>query len=321
MKNKKLNQMLTPVLIGTAVIGVGALIGQSVNEYFYEVAIRRRRRERLREDVVSDEVGGRTENIQKAREWFGKMEAEDVIVHSFDNTKIHAKRLMQRQSHATWVLLVHGYGANHRDMLDIAKKFYERGYNLLLVDNRGHGLSSGKYIGFGWHDRMDILCWINYLTVIDEQCKIILYGMSMGASAVMNATGEELPENVKCCIEDCGFSSIQSILMHQLNRHYSKLPKSVKKLAIMNLNRLTKTRCNFSVFEGDCTKQLAKSNTPTMFIHGELDEVVPFAMVFDNYYACSAPKELYTIPETGHAEACLKSSYYDRLYRFIDRYC
>ena len=38
-------------------------------------------------------------------------------------------------------------------LLHQIKKFYKQGYNLLIPDLRGHGLSEGDYIGMGWDDR------------------------------------------------------------------------------------------------------------------------------------------------------------------------
>lgn len=319
MKKETMKKAVKPALVVAAAAGISVFACKGISEYFYDVAIRRKRKEALRNDETYGEEQAAKKTIQKAREWFALMPSEEVVLHSFDNTRISAKLLKQNEPTERWVIVVHGYGSNYKDMLDVAQAFYQQGYNLLLPNNRGHGLSSGKYIGMGWHDRLDVLCWINYLTVVDEHCKIILHGTSMGASTVMNVTGEILPENVICCIEDCGYSSTEAILDYQLKQMYPSIPSVMAKGLLALLSGLTKKRCHYSLTSGNCLAQLEKSQTPTLFIHGEEDQIVPFNMVFDCYYACSAPKELYTIPQTQHAQCSLQPNYYDRVFRFIER--
>ncbi|MDW7650471.1 MAG: alpha/beta hydrolase [Bacillota bacterium] len=67
-------------------------------------------------------------------------------------------------------------------------RFYleERGYNVLLPDNRGHGESQGHYIGFGRHDRLDCLQWVDEIISRNgEDSVIVLHGVSMGGATVL----------------------------------------------------------------------------------------------------------------------------------------
>ena len=83
-------------------------------------------------------------------------------------------------------------------------KFYNQGYNVILPHMRGHGESEGAYIGMGYHDRKDIIKWVEYIISQDSLAEILIYGVSMGGAATMMVSGENLPDNVKCFIEDCG---------------------------------------------------------------------------------------------------------------------
>lgn len=76
------------------------------------------------------------------------------------------------------------------DMVPCVQKFIEMGYNALIIDQRAHGNSQGKYRGMGYLECKDLKEWINFIVDKDKNSKIILYGVSMGATTVMMETGK-----------------------------------------------------------------------------------------------------------------------------------
>ena len=87
------------------------------------------------------------------------------------------------------------------------------------------------YIEKRWVDKNDIMKWIEYITLKDSQASIVLYGISMGGSAVMNVAGEN-PKNVKAVIEDCGFTSAWDIFSSQLKEYGKDI--SLKNFLLLN---------------------------------------------------------------------------------------
>ena len=49
--------------------------------------------------------------------------------------------------------------------------------------------------------------------------------------------------------------------------------------------------------------QVAKSHTPTLFIHGEEDTFVPFRMLDVVYNAAACEKEKLVVPGAAHAQS------------------
>ena len=101
-----------------------------------------------------------------------------------------------------------------------AEKFYNMGFNILAVDLRTHGESEGKIYSLGYLERLDVLAWIKFINDNYNDSKIILYGISMGANAIMMSSAEDLPNNVKAIIEDAGFSNAYEQLKARVDLAY-----------------------------------------------------------------------------------------------------
>ena len=108
----------------------------------------------------------------------------EVEIISKDGLKLVGYEIKARQNSNIWVIAVHGYMGSGTDMIQYVEKFRSYGYNGLIIDLRAHGRSEGQYIGMGWLDRYDLRMWIDKIIEENKNCKIILYGISMGASTV-----------------------------------------------------------------------------------------------------------------------------------------
>ena len=199
-----------------------------------------------------------------------------------------------------WIIIIHGYNNNCTSFLSQAKHFYDMGFNLLLVDLRGHGISEGKYIGMGWHDRLDIKQWINEIIDKDQHAEIVLYGVSMGAATVMMTAGEILPKQVKLGIEDCGYTSAYEVFLLQL-KNMLGFGHFLSKIIMYVSNIVTRLKTGSWVTEASSLRQLKKSNLPMLFIHGDSDTFITTEMVKHCYNAHNAYKEQVIVPDSIHA--------------------
>ncbi|MGN0376472.1 MAG: alpha/beta hydrolase [Suilimivivens sp.] len=242
-------------------------------------------------------------------------EMSDAEIVSFDGLKLRAKyRLSKGESH-DWIISIHGYKDSHKFMLPYGAAFYEKGYHVLLPDNRGHGKSEGRYIGMGWLDKEDILEWIKWIVNRDPKARIILHGISMGGATVMMTAGEN-PEHVIGYIEDCGYTSVFDIFACVMKRDYHLPPFPILYCCMV----IGKLRAGYDFKEASCIDQLKKCKKPVLFIHGEKDDFVPVSMGYQVYEAFPADKELYIAKEAGHAKSMDVDSdtYFGKIFEFID---
>lgn len=255
---------------------------------------------------------------EEAKEWYKDVEIEHLTMESRDGLKLNAYSIDQEENQHLWAIICHGYGGEAGHNSTSAYKFHQKGYNILMPDARGHGLSEGDYIGMGWDDRLDIVDWIAQIIEKDSEAQIVLYGVSMGGATVMMVSGEDLPSNVKVIVEDCGYSSAWDEFAYQLDMIF-KIPE----FPAMNFASLvTKVRAGWWLGDGSAIEQVAKSKTPMFFAHGDDDTFVPFFMLQEVYDAANVDKDILVAEGAGHGEsaAILGQEYWDRVFEFVNQY-
>src|SRR5690625_4464573 len=151
------------------------------------------------------------------KDWTANQDFETIEMTSFDGLTLKGYYLKAEKRTNRTVIFSHDYLGHTYDMSLYGEYYYEMlGFNMFTPDLRGHGKSGGDYIGFGWHDRLDLIDWVNL--IIDRQgpeSEIVLHGLSMGAATVLMASGEELPEQVKTIIADSPYSSVYDLFSYQ----------------------------------------------------------------------------------------------------------
>ena len=240
------------------------------------------------------------ERIKNEKEWFFKQKMEEVEITSFDGLKLRGLYIPAENPSKKTILAIHGYKCCGINEYCCYVRFYHGlGYNVMLPDDRAHGKSEGKYIGFGWFDRLDCISWAKYLVKRNgEDSSILLQGISMGSATVMAASGEEsLPSQVKGVIADCGFSSAWDEFSYEL-KHDFHLPVFPM---LYWADLVSRVVAKFGFKEDSAVNQLKKTKIPVVFIHGEDDDFVPTEMVYKVSDACASDKEVYTFPGAKHA--------------------
>lgn len=241
---------------------------------------------------------------------------EDVYTTSFDGLKLHAKLYTGSSPDPPVQILFHGYKSGaERDFCGGLQFAREGGYNVILVDERAHGKSEGKCLTLGIKERYDCLSWVNFaVDYFGADTKILLYGMSMGATTVLMATGLDLPKNVVGVAADCGYTSPSAIVKKVL-RDY-KVPVAL----VYPLARLAGLLFGgFDVEAASAPEALANCTLPVLFVHGGDDRFVPCDMGRENYAACASEnKRLLIVPNAGHGLSYMldKKAYLDALHEF-----
>jgi len=300
------------IILGVVLL-VLFVVGIVVGHYFYRLAIDP---QTDKSAIFEAEHNQFTLEDEEDRNWLETVTYERQEISSYDELKLSAVQVKQEQPTHRYAIIAHGYTSQAMQMGYYAKYFYEEGYHVLLPDARGHGESEGHYIGMGWHERFDIVDWIELILTEDLEAEIVLFGVSMGGATVMSTSGEELPHQVKAIVADCGYTSVKDIFSYQLQALFG-LPS----FPVLNFASLvTYFRAGYTLSEASMVQQLAQSKTPILFIHGDRDAFVPHEMVYVAYEATPTTKELFIVEGAGHGEAAqvAGADYWQRVFSFIE---
>ncbi len=224
------------------------------------------------------------------------MKREKFYITSFDGLKL-CGTYYEYEPGAPIELMFHGYrGHAERDLSGGVQRCFRLKRSALIVDQRCSNESQGHVITFGVNEHKDCLAWVDFMVKhFGEDVKIILTGISMGASTVLMAAGNPLPKNVIGVLADCGFTSAKEIIQKVIKQ--MGLPP---KLAYPFVKLGAKIYGGFDLEETSAIECVKKSTVPIFFLHGESDDFVPCDMSCKNYEACASKKHLFTVPGAGH---------------------
>ena len=318
MKNNKKIALGVIAIAGGVATGlaikkkINALVDEHLHRDGISVIKRKLMSKKNREDFENNP------EVVLGRLFYATVPQINVSIANSEGRHINALLYKQDDENAKYAIVVHGYRASVKSVSYIAKRYFEAGYNVLLPYLRAHLGSDYDYSTMGWNERFDIIDWINYINSENPGTKIVLHGVSMGAATIMMTTGEKLPSNVVCAIEDCGFTSVYDAYSY-------KMPKMmhIPAFPFVDIFRSAiKKRVGFDIKEASALNQVKKSKTPTLFIHGNDDTVVPVSMAHELYNNASCEKELMVFKRANHEMSALlyPDKYWGKVFEFIEKY-
>ncbi|MFC3038784.1 alpha/beta hydrolase [Virgibacillus xinjiangensis] len=290
--------------------------------YFYHLAIERNVKDFLagNEDL---EVSAEAMDVLLEggwREWTSEQDFEHMELQTHDGLNLKGYYLEADEPTDKTVIFAHGYLGRGTDMGLYGQYYHEElGYNIFTADMRGHGQSEGDYIGFGWHDRLDYLAWIDQvIEKAGENTDIVLHGVSMGAATMLMTSGEDMPDNVKAVVADSPYTTVYDLFDYQLERmfHLPDVP------ILPSTGMVTKMRAGYTLKEASALEQVEKAEVPILYIHGKDDTFVPTEMAEELHANTNSESELVLFEDSSHGEAFVihQERYVDKLNEFLNEY-
>ena len=278
----------------------------------YYKALEPQEEERLRENRRLEE--------EATWAWSQGVDISDVRTSAEDDIELAAHGMEPHPGSRRWVMLVHGYHGSWNEMSQYAHHWAEKGYNMLFPEMRGHGDSGGDVIGMGWLDRRDLMRWLWWLVEArGEDIDIVLHGHSMGGASVLLAAAEDdLPEQVSSVVSDCAYSDALNVLSPILREGF-RIPVHPA-MELLRLAVLARPG-GYDLGKASPEEAASRIRVPVLLFHGERDTFVPPYMVRRIYAAFpEGQARMATFPGAGHCQSMCSDPdrYWNEVFSFVE---
>lgn len=204
------------------------------------------------------------------------------------------------------IVYCHGLNRTRVEMLPMAQFGHSLGYDGVLFDFRHQGASGGNLGSIGYWERRDPEAAIRYaLSQQKAPHPVILWGVSMGASAALMAAAQD--PDVAGVISDSSFLSFEDTIRHHwtLVHHWAPFTRIVPTFPVVDeVIYGSAWRAHFNPADFDLQKAVRKIDPrPVLFIGVEGDVRMPPAIARELYADSDSPgKMLVVLPGTRHGE-------------------
>lgn len=205
------------------------------------------------------------------------------------------------------ILYLHGNAENISTFLSAVHWLPARGYSVFMLEYRGYGPSDGEATLANLHE--DAAVAIDHLLASGtaERTPLFLFGHSLGGAIALEAAARHPRRSeLRAVIADSAFSGYRRIAREKLAAGWLTWPLQWP-LAFL--------------FPDDWNPERAIARlgpVPVLLIHGEVDEVVPYAHALRLRAAAGGGAELWTVPGGRHIDALSRPAYRHRLVEYLD---
>ncbi|WP_234399843.1 alpha/beta hydrolase [Paenibacillus popilliae] len=230
---------------------------------------------------------------------FEALSKEEASILSKDGFRLQGYYIEPHPGGRKVVIIVHGYTANHGFATQFIRLFADEGFNVLLIDQRSHGCSEGRYATYGYYEREDLDAWIDWVRRrVGEDTYIGLHGQSMGGGTVLMHAG--MDPGIRFIIADCPYSDLEKLMRYQL-KDLNRVPL----FPFMGmLDRKLRRRAAFSMRDVKPVDRIREKDVPLLLIHGGKDDFVPTSMSVKLYHAKGKGiRRLHIVADAVHATA------------------
>jgi uncharacterized protein len=198
-----------------------------------------------------------------------------LTIETTDGERLRAWHLPRADAVAQ-IVYFHGNGGNLSVWADVLVGVWRHGYDVIAVDYRGFGVSTGTPSEQGLYRDADAT-----ITFVDAQLRrqelpLVYWGRSLGAAVAAYAASRRPPDGV---VLEAGFPSAR---------------------AVFQGDPLMLTLTLFATYRFATSEWMTTVTAPVLVMHGDSDSVIPFQLGQRLYESLRGPKRFVRIARGAH---------------------
>ena len=218
------------------------------------------------------------------------------------------------------IILVHGKDVSRSaefagKFIDLGTALNRGGFNVLMIDLRGHGQSSDAQFSFGLNERRDVEGAVDWLKGQGfKPGSVGVLGVSLGAASSIGATADDT--DIGALVEDSGFASICPIIQSQW-ANASGLPDIFLPSSLF----MVRVMYGYDLCASQPVNEIGRiAPRPVLIIHSTSDVLVPETNA-EQLRAADPSAETWIVTGPEHARSfnANPDEYSRRVFNFFDK--
>lgn len=297
------------LIIALIIIFVIILVEEIIAEYFFSQVVTRKVRDE--KELLKNQISRGLVD----KEYYDKLQKEEVWIRTEEGLKQRGIYIKGNCDFNRTIIIVHGITVGISTSIKYMRIFYDRGWNVLMYDQRRHGKSEGKYSTYGYYEKKDLDIWVKWIIKRNGTDGLLgLHGESMGAATVLQYA--DINKYVDFIIADCAYSNMNELMKYKI-KEQTKLP-IFPMLQFVQIKSIIRAKFRFK--DVSPIDSVRDRDIPVLFIHGKEDTFVPTYMSEEMYKVKKGIKKIYIAEGAVHACSIEidREQYEENVWEFIE---
>lgn len=199
------------------------------------------------------------------------------------------------------ILILHGHRDNKLSELDVARALAEEDYRCVLVDHRGHGLSTGDFVSYGIFESRDMTVLLDSLQSLELlKPPVGVIGFSYGGAVGIQLAARD--QRVEAIVAVSTFTSMREVVRDYVRCFLPIATPLISDAEIDDAVRRAGEIGDYDPADADTERAARSLRVPLLLFHGEEDWRIPVRHGERLSAAVRSECTFVRVPGCGHGD-------------------